>query len=301
MALAEAIPTTRVPADGPYHEIYPEGVKVSEFISSRAIEPFYDVLEILASVVKDNELKAIITVCELDQDLGQPLGPKGLYGCTGSIGFTGGVTGITGPSYSEPVIRGPPPVQDRRRYGLEEIMINIKWKKETDIKLEGKTLPVVTPLIKTLSYVKGVDGTLKCKKETVMNRTKFTYLAVAKPLFAEVVKTYQTIHPDWTEEDMFQSKWKEALSVKRSHDSYYDYDPTDAAILNALDPYLFDIVTLVDITDVSAASASAGKVFKQASEFKNVTTDQVTYQYNVSLLAVDLKANKETLLDWLKA
>jgi len=302
MASVEAIPTTCVPADGPYHESYPQGVKVSRFISSRAIEPFYDVLEILATTARARELDFTITAYEMDQDLGQFSGHKGFEGCTGEPGVTGpiGEPGIIG-AIGEPT-RDPPPVQDRHRYGLEEIRITIEWKKSVDTKLEGKVLPVVSPLIKTLSYQRGVDGILGCVKRNVRRKMKVAYMAVPKPLFYEVLKAYQTIYPDWTANDLFESKRSDSANILEDC-PWYDEDAgiDDAYIIQRLDHHLFGIVTFADITDdtdMSAVSASAGAL-GYASKIENVTTDQVDYLYKVSLLALDLRANKDTLLNWL--
>lgn len=269
----ELLPTTRVPADGPYHSNYPKGVRVSEFISSRAIEPFYSILEELATTGAD------VSVWEMDQDIGGPRGEKGLYGCS-----------------ADGKSRGPPPVQDRTRYGLEELMVNVKWGSTTPTKVAVHDL-TISPLLSTLSRHTSSNGAIHYHTEDETKTVSSVVVEVAKPLFFEVLKAYQTEYPNWVAADMFTFLRNAAYQTAKQYDTEGYLNSVDEI---ELDDTLIDTITVVDDTPGKIAEKVGDRlVLKQYNRTAVVRTGKEQHNYKVVLQALDLRANKDTILCWI--
>lgn len=303
------LPTTRVPEDGPYHEKYPDGVRVSEFISSRAIEPFYETLQEL--VIAGTKM---IYVTEMEQDDGRPIGPKGWIGASGLNDIVSGASGTTGATgaidpmhATRKVYSGPPPVQDRTRYGLEELGVTIYWETGVVPLTTEKTLKV-TPLLATLrKQYDDVTGKLEHESYPVIRESISTTTVLAKPLFFEVLKAYQT-EPDcanWTAGDLyvhFRQRQRELSAGSDDEDCYMSENARERMLDNSMDPMLFDVFTITDSTDEKVAEKIVGRhVLGQHHHTITVNTAQCVHHYHVTLQALDLNSNMDTLLEWIRA
>lgn len=281
--LYEPLPTIRVSADGPYHVYYPVGVTVSEFISSRAIEPFYDVLEELVAA------GATVSIWEMDQDLGGPRGPKGWYGSS----CITGVTGTIGP-------QEPPPVQDRIRYGLEELAVKISWQHGAHI--ETPQSLTVSPLLSNLKeHYPKIDGRPCHESCHVTRGVTVTMLVMIKPLFIEVLKAYQTQSPTWTAGTLFTHMRNRHHELCDDNDQDQDYETREREVDQNMDPMLFDILTITDSNPERILEKVGGRlVLHQNEHVVMVKTGEVLHKYSVALQALDLRVNKDTILGWLK-
>ena len=298
--LREPLPTTMVPVDGPYHDSYPKGVQVSQFISSRAIEPFYGILEELTAA------GATVIISEMDQDVGGPQGEKGWYGCLGDNGDTG-ATGTTGTTSEKAHIqRGPPPIQDRTRYGLEEIMVSVSWISTKFMKGSGKELKIfaLLPTLTTVPYYTGKNGILKRHTRALTRCSLSTTLVVAKPLFFEILKAYQSESPEWSAESLFNHLRNKHHELCVRIGGSDDYDTSEKFIEmmldQGLDPMLFDICTITDSTpDKILEQVGERQVFKQHEHITELETGETEHMYTVSVLALDLPTNTGTILSWI--
>lgn len=278
--LRAKLPTTRVAADAPYHDKFPEKVTVSEFISSRAIEPFYDVLQELS------DAGATISVQEMDQDVGSGMGPKGWVGpgCPNR----------------------PPPVQDREHYGLEEMLVTIMWHSGEKLKVSEPDL-TITPILPTLAGYRKNNGSVKITITAAMRGTLQHTFTVAKPLFFEVLKSYQTVYPNWTAKDLFthlHTRDRMLASTHLNRDNHYNDEDSDEEILGEdyrADPQLFDTIIVLDsMSEKVSETVNNRLILNQTGYVVPIKTGEYDYHYTVTIQALDLRANTDTLLMWLK-
>lgn len=271
---AAKLPVTTVPADGPYHEEYPANVRVSEFVSSRSIEPFYDTLEALSAA------GARVTVMECDQQYPG----SGPTGCKGWAGLGSSAAA--------------PPRHERPRYGLEELRVTVSWE-HADL-LTFTSLPKVTPVLATLSErIRESNGKMECKQINHFTKTTVVKKIVAKPLFYEILKAYHTQAPfaHWTSKMLFDHEWEKAYNAADTDGDYGS--PSDNEIIDNLDPYFFKVITLQGEEEEIPEPPADREVFKTVTSTQTIYTGECSYHYQCYLQAIDLKANQEVLLEWL--
>lgn len=264
------LPTTRVAADAPYHDTLPKGVSMSGFISSRAIEPFYDILEKLTAA------GATISISEMDQDVGGPVGEKGWYG---------------------PGCNTIPARQDRTRYSLQELLVRVRWTRHQPQCYSEEQLSV-TVLLSTLFHHLCDNGSINCLDEILHDDVVMTKQLVTKPLFFEMLKAYQTVEPDLTAQGLYnkiKDKTSELLSIYDT-ESYMD-SSDDHWVCDHFDTDVFSVVQTT-AADAVTQRTDGQLVLYQYNVLNRKANGKHNYHYTVSLQAFDLRANMDTLLKW---